>query len=84
MSVTTVANISAIAMMQAGMDFRQILASLTTAPAKRFGTSGKTGKSARGMDADIVLLAGDPATDVKNFSNVKYTIRQGKIIYQSF
>lgn len=70
-------------MSQAKMDFRQILASLTTAPAKRFGASGKTGKIARGMDADIVLLAGDPATDVKNLSSVKYTIRQGKIIYQS-
>lgn len=69
-------------MKQAGMDFRQILASVTTAPAARFGFSGKTGKIARGMDADIVLLSGDPATDVKNFSKVKYTIRQGKIIYQ--
>ena len=32
------------------------------------------------MDADIVVLKGDPAADVKQFDNVAYTILQGKII----
>ncbi len=72
-----------IFMEQAELSFRQILESLTTAPAKRFGLSKTTGKIARGMDADIVLLSNDPATDVKAFSSVRYTIRAGKIIYQS-
>lgn len=70
-------------MERAGMNFRQILESLTTAPAKRFGLSKKTGRIAPGMDADIVVLGGDPATDVKAFSDVRYTLRAGKIIYQS-
>lgn len=70
-------------MAQAGMSFQQILASLTTAPAERFGMSGRVGRIAAGMDADIVLLAGDPATDIRNFSNLRYTIRKGKVIYQS-
>jgi imidazolonepropionase-like amidohydrolase len=35
------------------------------------------------MDADIVLLAGDPANDTKALSDVRYTIRKGKIIYQA-
>lgn len=52
-------------MSQAGMNFRQILASLTTAPVKRSGQSEKTGKIARGMDADIVLLAGDRQQKLK-------------------
>jgi len=30
-----------------------------------------------------VLLKSDPATDVKAFARVRYTLRQGKIIYQS-
>ena len=69
-------------MARAGMDFRKILASLTTAPASVFGTSTSSGRIATGLDADIVLLDGDPASDVKAFAKVRYTIRQGKIIYR--
>ncbi|MDT4895787.1 MAG: hypothetical protein QOH25_864 [Acidobacteriota bacterium] len=70
-------------MAKAGMDFRQILAALTTAPAKRFGVSERTGRIAKGMDADLVLLGDDPANNVKAFSNVRFTFRQGKVIYDS-
>jgi imidazolonepropionase-like amidohydrolase len=70
-------------MQRAGLSFQQILASLTTAPAERFKASKRSGMISSGMDADLVLLAGDPATDIKAFSNVRYTRRQGQIIYQS-
>jgi len=70
-------------MERAGMGFRDILASLTTSPAARFGESRRKGRIAAGMDADMVLLAADPAGDVKAFSNVRYTLRKGRIIYQS-
>src|SRR5215831_1358063 len=69
-------------MAQAGMDFRKILASLTTVPASVFGTSASSGRIAAGFDADLVLLDGDPARDVKTFAKVRYTFRQGKIIYR--
>ena len=69
-------------MMRAGMNFQQILASLTTTPSERFGISPRTGRIARGMDADMVLIAGDPKTDIRALSNVKYTLRNGHIIYQ--
>ena len=68
-------------MARAGMTFRQILASLTTSPAQRFGYSTHSGRIAKGMDADLVVLRGDPAEDVSSFSKVRYTIRFGKIIY---
>jgi imidazolonepropionase-like amidohydrolase len=68
-------------MAKAGMNFQQILASLTTAPAARFGAAKHTGKIAVGMDADIVVLASDPAVDIKALANVKYTLRKGNIIY---
>jgi hypothetical protein len=29
----------------------------------------------------VVALSGDPATDVKAFANVRYTVREGKTIY---
>ncbi|HTR29947.1 MAG TPA: amidohydrolase family protein [Puia sp.] len=65
----------------AGLSFNQILAMLTTTPAERFGQSRHTGRIAVGMDADIVLLAGDPAVDIQNFDKVSYTIHRGKVIF---
>ena len=70
-------------MQQAGMSFSQTLASLTTNPAKRFGQSAHSGRIAPGMDADLVVFAGDPATDVTALSRVRYTIRAGKVIFQA-
>ena len=69
-------------MARAGMRFQDILASLTTSPAARFGESRRKGRIATGMDADLVLLAADPASDIKALSNVRYTLRKGKVIYQ--
>ena len=68
-------------MSRAGLSFRQILASLTTNPAERFGYATHSGRIAKGMDADLVVLRGDPAQDVTAFSKVRYTIRRGKIIH---
>lgn len=68
-------------MSRANMSFQQILASLTTSPAQRFGYSNHSGRIAKGMDADLVVLSADPAQDSQNFSKVAYTIRQGKIIF---
>lgn len=68
-------------MARAGMDFRQILASLTTNPAARFGSAAHSGNIAKGMDADLVVLRADPSLDPAAFAKVKYTIRGGKIIH---
>ncbi|HWZ51641.1 MAG TPA: amidohydrolase family protein [Granulicella sp.] len=68
-------------MSRAGMSFQQILASLTTNPAQRFGESTHSGRIAKGMDGDLVVLRGDPAQDATAFSKVRYTIRGGKVIY---
>ncbi len=66
---------------RAGLDWRQILASLTTAPAGRFGEGKRKGRIAPGMEADLVLLGTDPAVDVMGYSNVQATIRSGRVIY---
>jgi imidazolonepropionase-like amidohydrolase len=68
-------------MQRAGMSFAQILAALTVNPARRFGYAGHNGHIASGMDADLTVLKGDPASDVTAFSRVRYTIRAGKIIF---
>jgi len=68
-------------MSRAGMSFQQILASLTTNPAQRFGDPAHSGRIAKGMDGDLVVLRADPAQDAIAFSKVRYTIRGGEIIY---
>jgi imidazolonepropionase-like amidohydrolase len=66
---------------RAGMSFQEILASLTTNPAQRFGYSTHSGRIAKGMDADLVILRADPAESTSAFSQIRYTIRNGEIIY---
>lgn len=63
------------------MAWRDILASLTTNPSAYFKAANKSSVK-KGMDADLVVLDGDPAGDVRNFAKVAYTIRGGKVIYQ--
>src|SRR6185312_3587094 len=62
-------------MSRAGMSFQDILASLTTNPAQRFGYSTHSGLIAKGMDADLVVLRADPAQSTSAFSKIRYTIR---------
>ena len=69
-------------MVQAGLGFTDILASLTTNPARRFGLEGKAGRVAPGMEGDLVVLEGDPARDIGALARVRYTVRQGRIIYR--
>lgn len=63
------------------MNWRDILASLTTNPSDYFKASSK-GRVEKDMDADLVVLDADPALDVRNFARVAYTIRNGRVIYQ--
>ena len=66
---------------QAGMTPMQILASLTTAPAARWNEQRHRGRLAAGMDADIVVLDGDPVADPRNFAKVRCAIRAGEVMY---
>jgi imidazolonepropionase-like amidohydrolase len=72
-----------VLMAEAGMTFLQILTSLTIAPAEKFGERGRLGQIAPGFIADLVVLKGDPSQDIRAFTNVRYTIRDGKLIYQA-
>src|SRR5262249_48017722 len=57
-----------ILMGTAGLSWREILASLTTAPAQRFGEAKRRGRIAPGLDADLVVLARDPVQDLRAFT----------------
>jgi imidazolonepropionase-like amidohydrolase len=69
-----------VLMAKSGMKWQDILASLTTSPAVYFKSG--SGELTKGASADLVVLSGDPAQDVRNFSTVDYTIRAGKVIYK--
>lgn len=66
----------------AGLDWRQILASLTTVPAKRFG-DGDRGRLKAGGAADLVLLEGNPMDDIGALSRARCTFRAGKPVYEA-
>ena len=59
-------------MAAAGMSFGEILASLTTAPAERFGGSARI---AGGHPADLVVFD-------RELANVRYTLRGGEIVFR--
>ena len=42
----------------------------------------QTGRVTPGLDADLVVLDGDPASDARAFAQVRYTLRAGKVIYR--
>jgi len=68
-------------LMHRALSEREVLASLTTNPAAYF-KAAKKGRVESGFDADLVVLDGDPMTDVRNLAKVAFTIRAGQVIYQ--
>jgi len=70
-----------VRMAHAGLTPMQILAALTTAPAARWNATARRGRVKPGLDADLVVLDGDPAADVKHFAGVQCTIRGGRELF---
>lgn len=68
-------------MQKAGIDFSHTLDSLTAAPARRFGEIDVRGQVKPGLNADLVVVAGDPEHDIRVLTRVNYTFRDGRIIY---
>jgi len=71
-----------VLLQRAGLGFAAILTTLTTAPAKRFHAGSGAGTIAAGSPADLVVLDGDPAAEIRSLARVRYTIRSGQIIYE--
>jgi len=72
-----------VLMAEAGMSSRQILASLTAAPAERFGESERLGRIAAGLQADLVAVKGDPSHNIRALAAVEFTMRDGRIVYRA-
>ena len=71
-----------VRMAQAGLSWRDVLASLTTAPAARFGGAG-TGTLAKGEPADVVLFRGEPIRGPRAYNQVVLSLRAGKVLYRA-
>ena len=69
------------ALARSGLDARDVLRMLTTAPAERFGKGNEVGSIAVGRRADLVLLEGDPMDDILAFARVGATLRAGRVLY---
>lgn len=66
---------------RAGLSPMQILASLATRPAALWKESERRGRIRAGMEADLVVLDADPASDPAAFAKVRCVFRAGKLIY---
>jgi imidazolonepropionase-like amidohydrolase len=64
----------------AGMEWRAILVSLTSAPARRMKDAVR-GALAVGSPADLVLVEGDPRADVEALTRVRETWVAGKSVF---
>jgi imidazolonepropionase-like amidohydrolase len=67
---------------RSSLDWKTVLAMLTTNPAARMGVSDSKGTVAPGRLADLTILDADPADDLKNFSRVHTVIRSGRVVWQ--
>ena len=68
------------ALAECGLDAREMLRMLTTAPARRFGVAAK-GRVELSRPADLVVLDGDSETDPAAFTRVRFTVRAGRVVY---
>jgi imidazolonepropionase-like amidohydrolase len=66
---------------RSGLDWKDVLAMLTTNPAARMGASREKGTVTPGKLADLTILSADPADALTNFARVQMVIRSGRVIY---
>jgi imidazolonepropionase-like amidohydrolase len=67
---------------EAGLTYDQVLASLTTNPA-RVWREPAAGTVRVGTPGDVVLLAEDPRSDMRNFARVRFLVRGGRVVFSS-
>ena len=67
---------------KSGLDWKDVLAMLTTNPSARMGVSNEKGTVAPGKLADLTILSADPAQDLdpQLRARVKMVIRSGRVI----
>lgn len=67
---------------EAGVSFPMLLNALTAEPANRFGHT-YTGILEPGMVADMVLVEGDPSSDLSALERVRWVLVEGRTVYDA-
>jgi imidazolonepropionase-like amidohydrolase len=65
------------AMEAAGLTPMQVLVASTRGGALAMGTEKVTGTVEKGMDADLLVVEGDPTSRVANLRKIRYVVRRG-------
>ncbi|MBS1829095.1 MAG: amidohydrolase family protein [Acidobacteria bacterium] len=65
-----------------GLDWREVLRMLTENPARLFRDE-RRGRVGVGMIGDLTILDGDPARDFGALWRVRYTVRDGRVIWRA-
>ena len=63
-------------LVQAGLSPIEALKSATSIPARRFGLTDR-GRVAKGLQADLLLVEGDPTTNIDDSLNIRGVWRKG-------
>jgi len=67
------------AMQASGMTPMQVIVASTAGAARAMRIDKQTGTIEKGRDADLVILAADPASNVTNFRKIRYVVRAGVV-----
>jgi imidazolonepropionase-like amidohydrolase len=69
------------ALVAAGLTPMESLAAATRGAAHAIGVDDVRGTLRAGTVADIVLLAADPSTDIRNTRQIRYVVKDGRIVF---
>ncbi|CAB1056819.1 hypothetical protein D1BOALGB6SA_1558 [Olavius sp. associated proteobacterium Delta 1] len=70
------------AMMAGGMSAMQAIAAATRAAARALGMEGRIGSIQPGKQADLLVVDGDPTTDITALSRVRLVMQAGRIVFE--
>ena len=71
------------AMVRGGMTPMRAILSATLEAAKALGIDRKTGSIRAGKQADLLVVAGNPAADIRQITSVRKVLQAGKVVWSS-
>jgi imidazolonepropionase-like amidohydrolase len=73
--------LAVIELVEGGVSTVDALASATGRAADACGLAGRTGRLRAGLDADLLLVEGDPTTDILALRTIRTVVSRGRIFY---
>jgi imidazolonepropionase-like amidohydrolase len=72
--------LAVIELVDCGVSATVALASATSLAAQACGLANRTGRLRTGLDADLLLVAGDPTTDATALRDVRTVVSRGRVV----